>query len=250
MSKRSSAARPSRIHLGPWPRNAVRIRSASVRSFAAKRLLDVAGATAGLLFTWPALLVIAALVRVKIGAPVLFRQQRPGLRGRPFTIFKFRTMREATDAAGNPLPDEDRMTPLGQFLRNASLDEVPELLNVLRGEMSLVGPRPLLMEYLPRYTEAQRRRHDVKPGITGWAAVNGRNSLTWDEKFALDTWYVDNWSNELDLKILAATVLSVLKREGISHGSHATMPKFTGASEKDSGDTRPVHEVPADPPLR
>lgn len=202
----------------------------AMRSLAAKRFMDVAGATLGLVCTAPALAVVAALVRVKLGSPVLFRQQRPGHRERPFVLLKFRTMRDATDGRGTPLPDEQRMTPLGRFLRATSLDELPELFNVLSGEMSLVGPRPLLMEYLPRYNALQRRRHDVKPGITGWAAVNGRNALDWDQKFALDAWYVDNWSNELDLKILLSTVLAVMGREGISHEAHATMPKFAGGN--------------------
>jgi lipopolysaccharide/colanic/teichoic acid biosynthesis glycosyltransferase len=199
-----------------------------MRSLAAKRLLDVVGSSAGLLVAAPAFVLVGALVRLKLGSPVLFRQERPGLKERPFVILKFRTMRDAVDASGNPLSDADRLTPLGRFLRSTSLDELPELLNVLRGDMSLVGPRPLLTEYLPRYDAVQRRRHDVKPGITGWAAVNGRNALDWDRKFALDTWYVDNWSNELDLRILFATVLAVIRREGISHDSHATMPKFDG----------------------
>jgi lipopolysaccharide/colanic/teichoic acid biosynthesis glycosyltransferase len=147
-------------------------------------------------------------------------------------MLKFRTMRDALDAAGSPLPDSERLTPFGRFLRASSLDELPELINVLRGEMSLVGPRPLLMEYLPRYSKEQARRHDVEPGITGWAQINGRNALSWDEKFALDCWYVDNWSNELDLVILFRTVWSVLRREGISHGGDATMPKFMGTAEK------------------
>lgn len=164
-------------------------------------------------------------------------------------MFKFRTMRDAFDASGNPLPDADRMTPLGRFLRNTSLDELPELINVLRGEMSLVGPRPLLMEYLSRYNDAQRSRHDVKPGITGWAAVNGRNALGWDEKFALDAWYAENWSNELDLRILATTLLLVLRREGISHGTHATMPKFVG-THAHADDVAPPGQSKHGPPLR
>lgn len=199
-----------------------------MRSLAVKRLMDIVGASAGLFVAAPAIALIAALIRVKLGSPVLFRQQRPGLGERPFVILKFRTMRDAVDGSGKPLPDGARMTALGRFLRATSLDELPELWNVLTGEMSLVGPRPLLMEYLARYDDDQHRRHDVKPGITGWTAVKGRNSLDWDEKFALDTWYVDNWSNELDLEILARTVLSVLKREGIDHPSGVPMPKFEG----------------------
>ena len=192
--------------------------------------MDVFGASAALFVASPVLVLVAAMVRLKLGSPVLFRQQRPGLNERPFVMFKFRTMKDAMDGAGNPLPDEERLTSFGRFLRATSLDELPELFNVLSGEMSLVGPRPLLMEYLPRYNTTQRRRHDVKPGITGWVAVNGRNALDWDKRFALDAWYVDNWSNELDLKILWSTVLIVLKRDGVTHGAHATMPKF-GESE-------------------
>jgi len=165
-----------------------------------------------------------------MGSPVIFRQERPGLHGRPFRMIKFRTMRNATDAAGNPLPDAQRMTRVGTFLRSSSIDELPELWNVLRGEMSLVGPRPLLMEYLPLYSPEQARRHDVKPGITGWAQINGRNALSWDEKFALDVWYVDNRSFLLDLKILALTVKKVVVREGISQQGQATMEKFRGSA--------------------
>jgi len=199
-----------------------------MRSLAVKRVLDIVGSSAGLLVAAPAFVLVSALVRLKLGSPVLFRQERPGLKERPFVILKFRTMRDAVDASGIPLSDADRLTPLGRFLRSTSLDELPELLNVLRGDMSLVGPRPLLTEYLPRYDAVQRRRHEVRPGITGWAAVNGRNALDWDRKFALDTWYVDNWSNELDMRILFATALAVIRREGIRHDSHATMPKFDG----------------------
>jgi lipopolysaccharide/colanic/teichoic acid biosynthesis glycosyltransferase len=161
---------------------------------------------------------------------VLFVQVRPGLHGAPFRIYKLRTMRDATDASGRPLPDQDRLTPFGAWLRSTSLDELPELLNVLRGEMSLVGPRPLLMEYLPLYSAEQRRRHEVRPGITGWAQVNGRNALSWQRKFELDVWYVDHRSLWLDLRILALTVGSVLRRENISASGEATMPRFTGAT--------------------
>jgi sugar transferase EpsL len=199
-----------------------------MRSLALKRMMDVVGSTVGLVLTAPAMVAIAALVRLKLGSPVLFRQERPGFRERPFVMFKFRTMRDALDSKGEPLPDGERLTPFGSFLRGTSLDELPELLNVLRGEMSLVGPRPLLTEYLSRYDEKQRRRHDVKPGITGWTAVNGRNALDWDEKFDLDSWYVDHWSNELDVKILLQTLVAVLKREGIDHSSGVPMPKFEG----------------------
>ena len=177
----------------------------------------------------PLLGLIALLVRLTIGTPVLFRQRRPGLHGEPFTIYKFRTMNNARDAQGNLLPDADRLTPLGRFLRSTSLDELPELFNVLKGEMSLVGPRPLLMKYLDRYTPEQMRRHEVKPGITGWAQVNGRNALTWEQKFALDVWYVDNWSLWLDLKIIALTVWKILIREGISQPGQATMEEFMGS---------------------
>lgn len=193
-----------------------------------KRLTDIVGSTLGLMLFAPVLVFIAWQVRKKIGAPILFRQLRPGLNGKPFNMIKFRTMRNVFDEAGCPLQDSERMTPFGTKLRASSLDELPELWNVLKGEMSLVGPRPLLMEYLPLYSVQQARRHDVKPGITGWAQVNGRNALTWDEKFALDTWYVDNRSMWLDLKILFLTVKKVLLRDGISAAGEATMPKFTG----------------------
>ena len=194
-----------------------------------KRLADIVVSAAGLVALSPLLLVLLLAVRVKLGRPVLFRQVRPGLRGKPFQLLKFRTMLDAVDAAGNPLPDDQRMTRLGSFLRSASLDELPELWNVLKGDMSLVGPRPLLMEYLPLYSPEQFRRHEVRPGITGWAQVNGRNALSWDEKFKLDVWYVDNQSFWLDMKILFLTVWQVLKRDGINHGGEVTMPKFTGS---------------------
>jgi lipopolysaccharide/colanic/teichoic acid biosynthesis glycosyltransferase len=175
---------------------------------------------------------VAAAVRIRLGSPVLFKQTRPGLHGKPFDIFKFRSMRSATDASGNPLPDAERLTPLGRFLRASSLDELPELFNVLVGDMSLVGPRPLMMDYLSRYSAEQRRRHEVKPGITGWAQINGRNSINWIEKLSLDCWYVDHWSNELDVKILLATVRTVLRRDGIGHGESATMPVFMGNGDE------------------
>jgi lipopolysaccharide/colanic/teichoic acid biosynthesis glycosyltransferase len=186
----------------------------------------------GLCLGAPVFAAVASAVRFTMGSPVLFKQVRPGLDGRLFEMWKFRTMRDAVDARGEPLSDAERLTPLGNFLRSTSLDELPELLNVLRGEMSLVGPRPLLVEYLERYDEHQRRRHDVKPGITGWAQVHGRNSISWDEKLSLDCWYVDHWSNELDLRILVATLLTVLRRDGISHGDSATMPKFMGSKPR------------------
>ncbi len=195
-----------------------------------KRLFDLSVAVVAIFFLWPVLLVIAILVRVRLGAPVFFRQVRPGLHGKPFEMVKFRTMLDARDAQGNLLPDAERMTRLGRFLRSSSLDELPELWNVLKGEMSLVGPRPLLMEYLPLYSDEQRRRHEVRPGITGWAQVNGRNALSWDEKFKLDVWYVDNQSFWLDVKIIFLTVKKVLVRDGISAEGEATMSKFTGNS--------------------
>ncbi|HHW40486.1 MAG TPA: sugar transferase [Syntrophomonadaceae bacterium] len=196
-----------------------------------KRLIDFLGALFGLLVLSPLMLIIAILVLVSMGAPVLFRQVRPGLHGKPFVLYKFRTMRDAFDGDGKPLPDDRRLTPLGRFLRNTSLDELPELYNVLKGEMSLVGPRPLLMEYLDRYTPEQARRHEVKPGITGWAQVHGRNALSWEEKFRLDVWYVNHRSLWLDIKILLLTLWKVLRREGISHSGHATMPEFKGSGK-------------------
>jgi lipopolysaccharide/colanic/teichoic acid biosynthesis glycosyltransferase len=194
-----------------------------------KRLLDIVVSASMLVLLAPFLILLAALVRSRLGSPVLFRQIRPGRDGRPFMMVKFRTMRDARDAAGNPLPDSERLTPFGGFLRSTSLDELPELFNVLKGDMSLVGPRPLLMEYLPLYSPEQARRHEVRPGVTGWAQVNGRNALSWDEKFALDVWYVDNRSIWLDVKILVLTAYKVLKRSGISAEGEATMPRFTGA---------------------
>lgn len=201
------------------------------RSSVLKRVLDLVGASIGLLLLSPLMAFIALLIRFTMGPPILFRQVRPGLHGKPFVMYKFRTMLDLRDEQGNLLPDEKRLTPLGRFLRSTSLDELPELFNVLKGDMSLVGPRPLLMEYLDRYTPEQFRRHEVKPGITGWAQVNGRNALTWEEKFKLDVWYVDHWSLWLDLKILGLTLIKVLRREGISHGRHATMPEFRGRDE-------------------
>jgi lipopolysaccharide/colanic/teichoic acid biosynthesis glycosyltransferase len=196
-----------------------------------KRLLDVTGALAGLLLLLPVGLTVAYLVRTRLGSPVLFVQTRPGLKGKPFRMYKFRTMTDARDADGNLLPDAERLPPFGRWLRASSLDELPELINVLKGEMSLVGPRPLLMEYLPLYSPEQARRHDARPGITGWAQINGRNAISWDEKFALDVWYVDHSGVWLDIKILALTVWRVLRREGISAAGEATMPKFTGAGK-------------------
>lgn len=193
-----------------------------------KRLFDLLAALAGLVLLSPVILVIAALIRWKLGTPLIFRQQRPGYRGKPFYIYKFRTMTDARDPDGNLLPDADRLTALGRFLRSTSLDELPELINVLRGEMSLVGPRPLLMQYLERYSPEQARRHDVLPGITGWAQVNGRNALTWEDKFRLDVWYVDHRSLWLDIKIILITLVKVLRREGISQPGFATAEEFQG----------------------
>jgi sugar transferase EpsL len=198
----------------------------------AKRAFDLLVTIPLLLLLAPVLLLTALVIWLVMGRPVLFRQQRPGLHGRPFTLLKFRTMRDVRDAGGASLPDEVRLTRLGRLLREFSLDELPELINVLRGEMSLVGPRPLLMQYLERYTPRQMRRHDVLPGITGWAQINGRNAVGWDERFALDLWYVQHRSFRLDLAILVATVRMVLRREGIHHVEHATMPEFTGSVEQ------------------
>jgi lipopolysaccharide/colanic/teichoic acid biosynthesis glycosyltransferase len=196
-----------------------------------KRALDFSSAALGLLLLSPLLGVLALLVRRKLGVPVLFRQQRPGLHGKPFWLVKFRTMTDARDDGGNLLPDAERLPPFGKFLRKTSFDELPELWNVLKGEMSLVGPRPLLMEYLPLYSPEQARRHDVRPGITGWAQVNGRNALGWPEKFKLDVAYVDGLSLWLDLKTLWLTVWQVVRRQGISADGEATMPRFTGQEE-------------------
>lgn len=194
-----------------------------------KRLFDIIASTAALLLLSPVLLCVAIMVATKMGRPIFFRQQRPGLNEKPFFMLKFRTMLNANDAAGQALADAQRLTPFGRWLRSTSLDELPELWNVLKGELSLVGPRPLLMEYLPRYNTAQRRRHEVRPGLTGWAQVNGRNAVDWDERFQLDVWYVDNRSFWLDLKILAMTVALVLTRKGVSAEGEATMSKFTGS---------------------
>nr|WP_041432506.1 sugar transferase [Syntrophothermus lipocalidus] len=203
-------------------------------SKAAKRVMDVLISVLGLIVFTPVIFVVALLIFMSMGRPVLFTQERPGKDGRIFRLIKFRTMTDERNAEGNLLPDEQRLTRLGRFLRSTSLDELPELFNVLKGDMSLVGPRPLLMQYLDRYTPEQARRHEVKPGITGWAQVNGRNAITWEEKFTLDVWYVDNWSLWLDLKILVLTLVKVIKREGISAPGEATMPEFLGSFlEKD-----------------
>lgn len=197
----------------------------------AKRAIDIVGAAAGLIVLSPVMLLVALAIRWRMGGPVLFVQERPGRHGRPFRMVKFRTMRDFTDALGRPLSDAERLTPLGIRLRALSLDELPELWNVLRGDMSLVGPRPLLMSYLPLYSAQQARRHNVRPGVTGWAQINGRNALSWDEKFALDLWYVDNRSFWLDIRILMMTVSKVLRRDGISADGEATMPVFSGSAK-------------------
>lgn len=194
-----------------------------------KRLFDFAIALIAAVLLSPLLLVLALLVRLKIGSPVLFRQERPGYKGKPFRIVKFRTMAGTLGEDGRPLPDSVRLTPLGKWLRSLSLDELPELYNILRGEMSLVGPRPLLMEYLPRYTPEQMRRHDVHPGLTGWAQIHGRNALQWEERFKLDVWYVDHRSLWLDTRILLITAWKVITREGISQPGRSTTDYFGGA---------------------
>jgi sugar transferase EpsL len=195
---------------------------------------DIIGSCAALVIFSPVLLTVAFLVWLLIGSPVIFRQIRPGLRGKPFNMIKFRTMRYQQDASGNVLPDEIRLTTLGRTLRLLSLDEFPGLWNVLKGDMSLVGPRPLLMEYIPLYSKRQARRHEVKPGVTGWAQINGRNALAWEEKFELDLWYVDHQSLWLDLRILILTIWRVLARKDISSDGHATMPPFGGTQDKGS----------------
>jgi len=194
-----------------------------------KRIFDLALIILSMLVVLPLLAVITILVWLKHGRPVFFRQERPGYKGISFQLIKFRTMTEARDQDGNLLPDEKRITALGQFLRSTSLDELPELFSVLRGEMSWVGPRPLLLQYLDRYTPEQARRHEVLPGITGWAQINGRNILTWEDKFRLDVWYVDNWSLWLDIKILVLTFWKVVTREGINQPGHATAEEFMGS---------------------
>jgi sugar transferase EpsL len=196
-----------------------------------KRIFDLLAVLLGLLVLSPFILLTALLVRLFLGTPILFRQQRPGYKGRPFFIYKFRTMTDASDSAGNLLPDAQRLPRLGHFLRALSLDELPELFNILRGEMSLVGPRPLLMEYLERYSPEQMRRHDAYPGLTGWAQIHGRNAITWPDKFRLDVWYVDNWSFWLDTKIILMSLWKVIKREGISQPGQATTEYFLGNDE-------------------
>lgn len=202
-----------------------------MRSLMLKRALDLIGAGLALVLFSPLIALVAYLVHRNLGLPIFFAQMRPGLGGRPFVMYKFRTMSDARDSEGRLLPDDQRLTRFGKFLRSTSLDELPELWNVIKGEMSLVGPRPLLMKYLELYTPEQARRHEVKPGITGWAQVNGRNALTWEEKFKLDVWYVDNWTIALDLRILWLTLLKVVRRDGISAAGHATMPEFRGSQD-------------------
>jgi lipopolysaccharide/colanic/teichoic acid biosynthesis glycosyltransferase len=199
-----------------------------------KRAMDVMVTALALLVWWPVMLAVGVAICVCDGAPVLFRQRRPGLSGRPFTLLKFRTMREARDAEGRLLPDGARLTALGKMLRALSLDELPQLWNVLRGDMSLVGPRPLLMQYLERYSAEEMRRHEVRPGITGWAQVNGRNGTSWQEKFALDVWYVENWTLTLDARILVRTLWTVLAGEGVAYGDHVSMPEFLGSGRNKS----------------
>lgn len=204
-----------------------------------KRLLDVCLALTALLLLAPLLTLVAVLVARRLGSPVLFRQQRPGLHGRPFVMIKFRTMRDAIDGKGQPLPDAERLTPFGLWLRSTSLDELPELWNVLKGDMSLVGPRPLLMEYLPRYSAEQARRHEVRPGVTGWAQVNGRNAISWEDKFRLDVWYVEHQSLWLDLRILWLTVRRVMQRDGIAQHGQLTAEKFTGSPDSSAAPAHP-----------
>ena len=198
-----------------------------------KRIFDIIVSFCMFVILLPLMIVTAVIVAVGLGIPVLFCQERPGLKGRIFRMYKFRTMRNAVDKDGLPLPDAQRMTRLGRILRATSIDELPELLNVLKGDMSLVGPRPLLVEYLDKYTPQQARRHDVRPGITGWAQINGRNSISWEDKFKLDVWYVDNCSFLLDMKILIGTVLAVFQRKGISQANEVTMSKFNGSEQSE-----------------
>lgn len=196
-----------------------------------KRIFDLIATLCALPVALPLMLVLWLLVRLNLGWPALFRQLRPGLKGKPFLLVKFRSMREARDDQSNPLPDAERLTRFGGFLRGASLDELPELFNVLKGDMALVGPRPLLMQYLSRYSPRQARRHEVKPGLTGWAQVNGRNAATWEERFALDVWYVDNLSLGLDIKIMAMTLWQIIRSKGVNRPGYATMPEFKGNSQ-------------------
>ncbi|MCX8022726.1 MAG: sugar transferase [Syntrophorhabdaceae bacterium] len=198
----------------------------------AKRIFDLSLAIVLFVILSPVIIVIAIVVYISMGAPVIFKQLRPGLYGKPFEIFKFRTMTDDRDEKGNLLSDGKRLTPVGRFLRKTSLDELPQLLNVIKGDLSFVGPRPLLMEYLPRYTPEQARRHEVKPGITGWAQIKGRNAITWEERFKLDVWYVDNRSFWLDIKIIFCTIVEVFKKRGINAPGYDTMPEFMGSENK------------------
>lgn len=197
-----------------------------------KRGIDLLIASTALLIFLPLMIIIAICIRIKLGKPVIYKQKRPGLYEKPFYLYKFRTMTNETDENGNLLPDSVRLTNFGKFLRKYSLDELPQLWNVFKGELSIVGPRPLLVEYLPLYTEEERRRHEVKPGITGWAQVNGRNAISWEEKFRLDVWYVDNQSIWLDIKILWLTIIKVLRSEGITYENSVTMPVFKGSKKE------------------
>lgn len=240
---RSSKKQPSlSTHLVPMPG----VRKSPARNDlrrSIKRIADICLAACGLIPAFPVMLCTAAAVRVTMGPPVLFRQTRTGLNGRLFTLYKFRTMNDARDEKGEPLPDSERLTPIGRFIRRTSLDELPQLINVLKGEMSLVGPRPLLVEYLDRYSAEQNRRHEVKPGITGWTQVNGRNAMSWEEKFRHDVWYVDNWSLALDAKILLMTVVKTIKGEGVTPEHGDTVEYFMGSGERASG-TRPEDASP------
>jgi lipopolysaccharide/colanic/teichoic acid biosynthesis glycosyltransferase len=211
------------------------IDSASMYRRYGKRLLDLTLTVIALACLWPLIVAVALLVRWRLGSPVIFAQPRAGRRGNPFVLFKFRSMTDAVDAAGHPLPDAQRLTRLGRCLRGLSLDELPQLVNVVRGEMSLVGPRPLYVEYLQHYTPFQARRHDVAPGITGWAQIRGRNAISWEEKFQYDVWYVDHCSLWLDLRILWGTFMGLFRPRGIAAAGHATMPRFTGSPSQHAG---------------
>lgn len=199
-----------------------------------KRLFDIISSAVALIIISPLLIILAVLVRLKLGSPILFRQQRPGLGGKAFAIYKFRTMTDRHDATGNLLPDDQRLPAFGRFLRSTSFDELPELLNVFKGDMSVVGPRPLMMKYLGRYSPEQARRHEVKPGITGWAQINGRNTVSWEDKFKLDVWYVDNWTFWLDMKIIFRSIWMVIAREGITQQGRATIDEFMGTPPKNT----------------
>jgi sugar transferase EpsL len=205
-----------------------------------KRLFDIIVSLIALILIAPTMLVLAILVRIKLGSPILFRHERPGLYGKPFVLYKFRTMTNDRDSSGKLLPDEERLTPFGKLLRSTSLDELPELFNVLKGEMSLVGPRPLMRRYLSRYTPEQARRQNVLPGITGWAQVNGRNAISWEQRFNLDVWYVDNQSILLDIRIMLMTAFKVLKREGIAETGHVTMSEFMGSAKSSENAGNPA----------